>query len=138
MKFLSKFIQEKIVITKDTKEKKLKFNEFIKNIDTNEFQWVSAYALDDYQNKCKIEVQNFVHEIYPNPNSKYAIEQLFKDTYKQYLESTTSWPESKINSQYDSMVQTLDKIGWTQFSFNCLEQGWRVFVCWLIKKYKNS
>ena len=136
MKQLKEKIFEKLKLNKDLKIAKNKnFNEFIENIDTKEFQWSSAYALDDYQNKCKTEVQKFVHEIYPD--SKYAIEQLFKDTYKQYLESTTSWSESKINSQYDSMVKTLDKIGWGQFSYSCLEQGWIVFMYWLMKKYKK-
>lgn len=116
------------------KEKYSDENNIFNDISVNDFEWKSAYSDDDYQEKCKKEVKKLADELYKDIKPYLRVEQLFRDTYRQYLLANTKNTDKQISEQYDSQIKNIDKYGWAQFESTSLEQGWWVFMCWVKNK----
>lgn len=118
------------IVEKNIKENK---NSIFDNIDSSEFKWNAAYSDDDYLKKCKDDVHKFADEIYPDIKQYERIEQLFKDSYRQYL-NTNKWSNAKKDEQYEYAMKSIKRNGWSQFESYSLEQGWWVFMSWVKNK----
>jgi len=112
--------------------------DIFKDIDINDFEWQSAYSDNDYQKKCKGEVKKFADELYKDIKPYKRIEQLFRDSYKQYLSINKKLSKEKIDEQYNHQIQTINKQGWGQLESYSLEQGWWVFMYWIKNKNKYN
>jgi len=108
--------------------------DIFKDIDINNFEWQSAYSDDDYQKKCKGEVKEFANELYKDIKPYKRIEQLFRDSYKQYLSINKKLSKEKIDEQYNHQIEIINKQGWGQLESYSLEQGWWVFMNWIKTK----
>lgn len=119
------------------KENKVQSIDLFKDLDPNDFKWESAYSDDDYQKKCKEEVKKFANELYTDLKPIDRIEQLYKDSYKQFLSNNTKLKPEKIDELYDHNIELINKMGWAQLEAYSLEQGWWVFMYWVKKNIKE-
>ena len=104
--------------------------DIFKNIDINDFEWQSAYSDNDYK-KYRDEVKKFADELYKDIKPYKRIEQLFRDSYKQFLSINKTWSKEEIDEQYNHQIQIINKQGWSQLEAYSLEQGWWVFMYWV-------
>jgi hypothetical protein len=100
-------------ITLFIKENKVQSIDLFKDLDPNDFKWESAYSDDDYQKKCKEEVKKFANELYTDLKPIDRIEQLYKDSYKQFLSNNTKLKPEKIDELYDHNIELINKMGWS-------------------------
>lgn len=137
MKSIDNYIREKLVLTKDIINKNTNKEYIFNDIDVTKFEWHATYSENSYQRKCKEIVKKFANDIFSNSNIRGVdrLSELFKMSYKYYLNNL---PEDKINDRYNSSIMLLDKYGWGQFEYACLEQGWWVFMKWVIEKYNKK
>lgn len=119
------------------KENKVQSIDLFKDLDPNDFKWESTYSDDDYQKKCKEEVKKFANELYTDLKPIDRIEQLYKDSYKQFLSNNTKLKPEKIDELYDHNIELINKMGWAQLEAYSLEQGWWVFMYWVKKNIKE-
>lgn len=132
MKSLKNIIFEKLKINKDSKSK-IDIESIFKQIDAKDFKWNAAYGDENYQDLCKVKVNDLANKIYKNLNVHDRLEQLFKDSYKQYLMSQC-WALEKIDKQYNSQIEIINKYSWSHFEYFSLEPGWWAFMYWVYKK----
>ncbi len=132
MKQLSNFIQEKLHISNYKKEFNIK--ELLDNIDINNYKWSEHGIGDKGLEKCKDTVKKFAtEELYKDIESYARIFNLFKDSYRKYLD-TNNWSEKRKDDYYNEQIKKMIKYGWAQFEDFCLEQGWWHFIDWVIKE----
>ena len=132
MKQLSNFIQEKLHISNYKKEFNIK--ELLDNIDINNYKWPEHGIGDKGLEKCKDIVKKFAtEELYKDIESYARIFNLFKDSYRKYLD-TNNWSEKRKDDYYNEQIKKMIKYGWAQFEDFYLEQGWWHFIDWVIKE----
>ena len=124
-------------IIKFIKENKEQHIDLFKDIDSSEFKWQTVYSDDDYQNKCKKEVYDFANKLYTELKPYDRIEQLYKDSYKEYLKNNTNLKPNEIDKHYNENIKLIDKMGWGQLEDYSLEQGWWAFMYWVNNKYNK-
>lgn len=133
MKSINNYISEKLIINKNTKLQYKTIDDIFEIIDPKEFEWYSAYSEDSYLTKCKNNVRNFANEFFKDMKPIDRLKELWKQTYKQYVSSTVK-SETKVNMYYENAESFINKFGWAQYESFSLEQGWWVFMYWVIKK----
>ena len=129
MKQIIEYVKEGLRINKDTK-----LSSILSNIDVNDWTWKSAYSDNNYQNKCKENIEEFA--------KKYSggIEQLYRDTYREYLGIDSNKSESYLDNYYDDEMKKhtniVKSVGWGTYEYNHVPQGWFAFMDWVIKQKK--
>ena len=110
-------------------------NTVFPNIDPTKFEWKRQYADDDYQFKCKSEVNKIARELYPNTAPMDCVEKLYIDTYKLYCKNNPRMKDKDIEESLEKHIRIINRYGWGTFESQSLPQGWWVFICWA---YENS
>lgn len=108
----------------------------LKDIDINNWKWNSAYSENSYLNKCKENVKEFAKTLYPDAKPYEKLELLCKETYKDYLSIGTKMSDKELDEYVKKDFKVIDNMGFAQFEYYCLGQGWWVFIDWVIKQKK--
>lgn len=138
MKRINEYLSSKVTVSDD--------DYLMKGVDYKKWKWRPSYSEDNYLRKCKETVKNFAkssfaESLYPNVKKDEILEMMYRDTYKAFMSADTNKSEQEIEEFCNSQMKCLNKVkrelGWGQYEYSCLEQGWWVFMAWVInEKYK--
>lgn len=125
----NKHVNEDFKISKNTQL--ITFNHVFPDVDIYKWKWKTYMSDDEWQKKYRERVYEFAHELY---NSDDYMHEFYSMTIKQYYENGGVSKE-KIENYYKENIKKLNKYGWSQFEYGCLEQGWWAFAYWLIEQH---
>lgn len=138
MKRINEYLSTKVNVSHD--------DYLMQGVDYKKWKWRSSYSEDNYLRKCKETVKNFAkssfaESLYPNVKKDEILEMMYRDTYKAFMSADTNQSEQEIEKMCNDQMKLLNKIkrelGWGQYEYSCLEQGWWVFIAWVIdEKYR--
>ena len=111
-------------------------SDILKDINISNWKWESAYSEESYLNKCKENVKEYAKTLYPNSKPYEKLKLLCKETYKDYLSIGTKMSNKELDEYIKKDFETIDKMGFAQFEWACLGQGWWSFMDWVIKQKK--
>lgn len=131
MKNLDTYITEKILINKDTNVS------IFDDIDISKWSWPKRGISNEQYKQCKENVDKFACKHFNNTENYMS--ELYKQTYKIYLETDIhKLLPGQIEKSYNNAIKYLNALGWPQFSYNYVEQGWWHFTNWLIEQYNEQ
>lgn len=131
MKSLIQHIQEAFRINQDNKPEQFNnIEDIFKNIDIMKWKWPEHGLSDSEYKKCQDTVEKFALDFYGN--SRDAMEQLYLDTYPEYLKAEGYIKE--IDSALKRAKRHIDRLGWAQFAPNYVSMGWWHFMNWVLKQ----
>lgn len=131
MKNLHAYIQEAFRINQDNKPEQFNnIEDIFKNVDIMKWKWPEHGLGDSEYKKCQDTVEKFALDFYGNSND--AMEQLYLDTYPEYLKAEGYIKE--INSALKRAKRNIDKLGWTKFAHDHVSMGWWHFMNWVLKQ----
>ena len=102
-------------------------------LNENDWAWPKYGLSDDEYEECKENVKCLVERLYPELRPCDKIEQFFRDTYRDYCKNF-NWPDEKIESEYNRVIDIIDKYGLGMAEYNGIPQGWWHYANWLLEK----